>query len=105
MNGHVFQGCYEEQSDRRQYAKTIEALETYANTSGLYNPEDLAPLFAETMTAPTIAMPEEPGADPTRAQDMIYTEKLKQFVKRESTLISNMATIHSVVWGQCSEVM
>ena len=50
-------------------------------------------------------MPEEPGADPTRAQDMIYTEKVKQFVKREATLISNLATIHSVIWGQCSEAM
>ena len=28
MNGHVFE-CYEEQSDRRQYAKTLEALEGY----------------------------------------------------------------------------
>jgi hypothetical protein len=36
---------------------------------------------------------------------MMYTEKVKQFVKRESTLVSNMATIHAVAWGQCSTAM
>ncbi len=30
---------------------------------------------------------------------------MKQFVKRESTLVSNMVTIHAVAWGQCSEAM
>lgn len=54
MNGNVFE-CYEEQSDRRQYAKTLEALEAYVKKSLKYS-EDLAVLFAETMAAPTIEM-------------------------------------------------
>jgi hypothetical protein len=61
MNGHVFE-CYDEQSDRRQYAKTVEALGSHAKKTLKYA-EDLAPLFAENMTAPTIDMPEDPGAD------------------------------------------
>jgi hypothetical protein len=70
MNGNVFE-CYEEQTDRRQYAKTLEALEAHAKKS-LKFAEDLAPLFAETMTEPAIAMPDDPGPNPSRAADMIY---------------------------------
>jgi hypothetical protein len=33
MNGHVFE-CYDEQVDRRQYEKTIEALEGYIKGHG-----------------------------------------------------------------------
>ena len=36
---------------------------------------------------------------------MIYGEKVKQYVKKESTLLGNMATLHAVIWGQCSETM
>ena len=44
MNANVFE-CYEEQSDRRQYSKTLEALESYVKKSLKYS-EDLASLFA-----------------------------------------------------------
>ena len=50
-------------------------------------------------------MPQEPGPNPSSSAKMIYTEKVKQFVKRESTLVSNMATINAVAWGQCSKAM
>ena len=103
MNGNVFE-CYEEQTDRQQYAKTLEALESNAKKT-LKFAEDLAPLFAETMTEPTLTLPDDPGANPSRAADMIYAEKVKQYVKKESTLLSNMATLHAVIWGQCSETM
>jgi hypothetical protein len=103
MNGQVFQ-CYEAQTDRRQYAKTLEALEAHVKKA-LKFAEDLAPLFAETMSEPAIAMLDDPGPNPGRAHNMIYAEKVKQYVKRESTLLSNMATVHAVIWGQCSEPM
>jgi hypothetical protein len=75
MNGNVFE-CYEEQTDRRQYAKTLEALESHAKKT-LKFAKDLAPLFAETMTEPTLTLPDDPGANPSRAADMIYAEKVK----------------------------
>ena len=40
MNGHVFE-CYDEQSDRRQFVKTVEALESHVKKT-IKNPEDLA---------------------------------------------------------------
>ena len=103
MNGHVFQ-CSEEQTDRLQYKTTLEALQSYVKKSLKY-PEDLASLFALTMAEPEIDMPREPGANPSRTEDMIYTEQVKQHVKRESLLTSNKAATHAVIWGQCSEAM
>ena len=103
MNGHVFQ-CSEEQTDRLQYKTTLEALQSHVKKSLKY-PEDLAPLFALTMAEPVIAMPQEPGVNPSRTEDMIYTEQVKQYVKRESQLASNKAATHAVIWGQCSEAM
>ena len=104
MNGHVFQ-CSEEQKDRMQFKNTRDALQSYTKKT-LKHAEDLAPLFALTMSAPTIGLPSEPaGPNPTRTEELIYTEKVKQFIKRESTLQGNLATIHAVAWGQCSKAM
>ena len=95
----------EEQSNRMQCKNTKEAFQAYVKTN-LKHAEDLAPcLFALTISAPELMMPQEPGPNPSRTAEMIYTEKVKQYVKRESTLVSNMATIHSVAWGQCSKAM
>jgi len=74
MNGNVFK-CYEEQTNRRQYAKTLEALEAHAKKT-LKFVEDLAPLFAETMADQSLMMPAHPGQNPSRAADMIYAEKV-----------------------------
>ena len=60
-------------SDRRQYAKTVEALSNHAKKTLKYA-EDLAPLFAEDISAPTIAMPEDPGEDQGR-----LTEAIKEY--------------------------
>ena len=103
MNANVFE-CYEEQSDRRQYSKTLEALESHVKKSLKYS-EDLAPLFAETMATPTIAKPGEPDASATKTEEMIHVEEVKEYVKRTRTLKSNMATVYAVVWEQCSKAM
>jgi hypothetical protein len=52
MNGHVFK-CYEERGDRTQFPKLLEALNQYT-AKNLKFLEDFQPLFAKTMTAPTI---------------------------------------------------
>jgi hypothetical protein len=106
MSGNVFE-CYEEQNDRRQYAKTLEALESYVKKKLQYS-EDLASLFVEDMKEPKVPLPTDPtanGATSTTLSDMIYAEEVKQYVKRKASLTSNLATIHAVVWGQCSDAM
>jgi hypothetical protein len=64
MNGNVFE-CHEEQTDRRQYAKTLEALQGYVKKN-LKFADDIAPLFATTMTEPQIVKPINSG-EPTDA--------------------------------------
>ena len=103
MCGHVFE-CYEEQDDRRQYTKTIEALDAYARKTLTYT-ADLAPLFATTMATPEVDRPENIADDADRVAEMIFAEEVKEFVKRTRALKSNLATIFAVAWGQCSDAM
>jgi hypothetical protein len=106
MNGNVFE-CYDEQYDRRQYTKTVEALESYVKKNLTFS-EDLSNLFAEEMKEPVITEPADPTADakvPTKLQEMVYVEQVKGYVKRLTALQSNLGTVHAVIWGQCSEAM
>ena len=103
MNGNVFE-CYEEQGDRRQYAKTLEALDGYVKKSCKF-PQDMASLFAADMKEPTLAKPANLAQDADETDKAIWAEELKEFVKRRRELQNNLATVYAVVWGQCSEVM
>ena len=103
MNGHVFE-CYDKQSDRREYAKTVEALGSYAKKTLKYA-EDLAPLFADDMATPTIDMPEDPGADQDWLTEALWTEAVKEYAARVRALRGNLVTVHAIIWGQCSESM
>ena len=101
MNGNVFQ-CYKEQVDRRQYAKTIKALDAYTRKKLTYS-ANLAPLFAAKMGVPIVDLPSDlaPGTGDT--MKIIFAEEVKEYVKRTWDLASNIATVFAAVWGQCSE--
>jgi hypothetical protein len=103
MNGNVFE-CFDERSDRRQFAKTTEALQGYCKKNLKFS-EDLAGLFADPMTAPHILPPREPSEDATRLEEALWNEQVKTYSKRIDTLRSNLGTTHAVIWGQCSEAM
>ena len=104
MNGNVFQ-CFSEQRDRRQYEKTVEALEGYVKKTLKYH-EDIADLFdLDEMRNPEIQKPKELGEKATDLDKAIQQEEAKDYVKRTRILKSNMSTIFSVIWGQCSEDM
>ena len=75
INGNVFE-CFEEQMDRRQYARIVAALEGHVKKILKYS-EDLASLFAEDMMPPIIAMPDDQGADPSKTAEMIWAEEVK----------------------------
>jgi hypothetical protein len=57
------------------------------------------------MKEPTIVMPTKPGDEPSKTADMINSEEVKEYVKRVRTFKSNLAALHVVIWGQCSEAM
>ena len=108
MNGHVFE-CYDEQTDRRQYAKTVEAFENYVKKTLKFS-EDLSPLFATDSKLPEIEKPAKPGKtadgkDPDEADIEIWKEEVKEMNKRKRVLRSNLSAMHAIIWGQCSEAM
>jgi hypothetical protein len=77
MNGNVFE-CHDEQTDRRQFAKTLDALQGYAKKNLKFY-EDLKRLFATTMVAPNIDRPVLPKKmDET--DEAIWKEELKEYV-------------------------
>jgi hypothetical protein len=104
MNGHTF-GCFNEHSDKRQYVKTVEALEQHATKTYRFS-EDFASLFVTEPSPPEIAKPKSPpkeGRDKT--DDLIFKEQVKQYVSRCAALKGNLAVIWSVAIGQCTEAM
>ena len=103
MNGHVFE-CFDEQNDRRQFDKTVEALAEYTKKTIKYS-EDLAPLFGDTIMLPTLDEPDDPDPDANQTQTLIWNEEVKEYVKRTRQLRGSLATIYAVAWGQCSEAM
>ena len=103
MNANLFE-CYEEQTDRRQFTKTLEALEAYVKTN-LKCAEDLAPLFADKMAEPHLELPAEFASDHSPVERIIRDEKLCEFSKSKGAFKSNMATTQAVILGQCGESM
>ena len=102
MHGHVFQ-CYDERSDPTQFTKTLEALHAY--TKKELKTTDLGSLFGTTPTLPTIPKPAKPDDKADELEQLILREEIKQYVSRVKHLQSDMAALHSVTWGQCSEAL
>ena len=91
MNGNVFQ-CFAEQRDRRQYEKTVEALEGYTTKKTLKYHEDFAAdLFGGDMRTPQIKKPRELGKEATDLDKAIQQEESRDYVKRSCILKSNMS--------------
>jgi hypothetical protein len=104
MQGHIF-GCSEEHGDRRKYTKTIAALQHH--TSTFPNSEDFQSLFKTTPTSPVIDEPDEPKKNEPRCEvkTLIFQEEVKYYVKRKTTLRSNLVAIWNTVIGQCTDLM
>ena len=103
MSGNVFE-CYNEQSDRRQYARTVEELEGYVRKH-LKNPEDVMSLFAMTPKLPVLEKPPDPGPDADEGDRELWKEDLKDLSKRRRILRGNLMAVQAVIWGQCSDAM
>jgi hypothetical protein len=57
------------------------------------------------MKQPTVEKPKALETTVTKTDELIFGEEIKEYVKRTTILKNNMAAIHAVVWGQCSEAM
>jgi hypothetical protein len=103
LNGHVFE-CFHEQSDHRQFKKTMEALDEYSKKTLRYS-KDMAPLFADTINILTINKPGNLPADANQTQALIWNEEVKEYVKGTWTMQGNLATVYAVAWGECSKAI
>ena len=103
MKGHVFE-CFEEQYDRRQFAKTKDALQSYVTKISSY-PEDFSALFDDEITEPSMVLPDELPEDASTVAKAVWDQELKEFVKRKSAFKGTLAAIQAVILGQCSEDM
>ena len=102
MDGNVFE-CHDEQSDRRQFAKTVEALKGHVNQT-LKNAEDVACLFGIEPKQPSIEKPVLPE-DADEGDRELWREDLKDLNKRRRVLRGNLMAIEAIIWAQCSEAM
>jgi len=95
MNGHVFQ-TFKESQDKRQYTKTMEALQRYVNKNCKYA-GDLDSLFKPEK--PTITPPADISSDD--ATDTIkllkWTESTKTYFRREQAFEDNLRDIYSII--------
>ena len=105
MNGHVFE-CHGEGTEQKQFAKTVEELQHYANKN-LKQTNDLSTLFKK-LEKPTIPLPRNLDADEMKNSllSRIWEKEVDFYVKRKVTLEDNMQALFlSIVWGQCSAAM
>ena len=92
MNGHVFE-CFNEQGNKRQYAKTVKALGGYAKKN-LQFPDDFATLFALEASYPVIEKTPDIGKKSSGIDEMIFKEIVKEYVQRVRVLRrGNLAAI------------
>jgi hypothetical protein len=88
MQGHVFE-CFDEQRDRKQFTRTWEMVGEYVKKHLKY-PEDLSPLFGDTIGTPTVPRPQPLAADADKIAGLIWNEEIKEHVKRSRELCATL---------------
>ena len=100
LKGHIY-----DVSDPRTaadtFTKTTREIEEYIGRT-YHTPGDIVSAV-ERLAIPTIPRPADPVAGASRTDTRIWEEEVKQYVKRQDTLRSNVQSLYSLVWGQCTE--
>ena len=105
MNSQVFQ-LHTEQRKKGQFQDTINQLLTYAATNYAKEIKHLKIIFTD-LEEPTIEAPQPPSTRRALSslEETILAEETKQYIKDKRNLNTAMASLYSVVWGQCSRLM
>ena len=120
MQGHVFE-VLNEQMSKGQFKQTMEALERYAGQTYPKEITLLQPLF-KRLEEPKIDPPDPPtnenegvkdeeGVTPSNTKTsnewevLLYTERVKMFLRQEEALKGVMISLFNTVLGQCSPRM
>jgi hypothetical protein len=104
MNRHTF-SCFDEHGDKRQYVRTVEALEQFTKKMYKFS-DDFASLYAFEPSMPQLDKPKPPlKENRDEADELIFKEEIKQYVNCCAVLKDNLAAIWSVAIGQCTKTM
>jgi hypothetical protein len=103
MNGHVFQ-CYGEATEKNQFARTVDELDTYVGLHFKKHPIDMKRMI-KSMTDTIIPTPTDHADTATKTEIRIWEKEVDMMVLRRVTYDANKCTLYSVIWNQCSESM
>jgi len=104
LGGHLFE-LPEESNDWTQYNKTIDKLKEHVKTMYKETYMEIASLFSDPMTQPTVRQPAPLKEDTTEDDKMIRNEKLKIYAKKTDALEQNLIAVHTIIRGQTSPAM
>jgi hypothetical protein len=103
MNGHVFQ-CYGEATEKNQFARTTDELDTYVGLHFKKHPIDIKRMI-KTMSDTNIPLPKDHEKDATKTAIRVWEKEVDMLVLRRSTYETNKCALFPVIWNQCSESM
>ena len=59
----------------------------------------------ETLSKPTLVMPEDPADNVTQMEKKIWDKRVKQYMRREDTLARSLKSAYTLIYGQCSDTL
>lgn len=103
MNGHVFQ-CYGETTEKNQFARTMEELDSYIGLHFKHYPSDIKTMV-KLLSDVRIRTPVDYADGASKTVIRIWEKEVDAYVRQKEVYASNKVALYSVVWGQCSEAM
>ena len=83
--------------------KTTREVCKYIGCTYMYG-EDMK-IALETLSKPTLAMPQDPADDATQTEKKIWEEQVKQYMRQEDMLTHNLKLAYALIYRQCSDTL
>ena len=102
MSGHVYDyvnPCKTED----QFTKMTQEVCKYIGCTYTYGEDTKIAL--ETLSKPTLVMPEDLADDVTQMKKKIWEEQVKQYMRWEDTLAHNLKSAYTLIYRQCSDTL
>jgi hypothetical protein len=100
MNGHQFQ-LVSETNNPNQFDETYEAIRVYVLDNFKYA-EDMRGYFSIPMCKPTIDLPDDTSATPTKQEISRHRKQMKECDRRCKTLQRNEKALYLLIMNSCS---
>ena len=101
LTGHIFD--YKGSGMADQFMKTRKEISIYVGTD--YKQGSDLKIGIDTLVMPTIPMPTAPPANTDATLTQIWEKQVDLYVKKVDQLETNVQSLFSLVWGQCTDAM